>query len=424
MLATEEIRKRILFTLLMLLIFRLLAAIPLPGINGEAFSTYFGDNPFSNIFTLVTGGRLDNPSIIAIGLGSYINASVVLQLLTSVIPRLEELSKEGERGRQVINQYTRYLTVPLSVLQGLVIYTILKRTPSLAPIIGEPSILEISTMIITLTGGTILLMWISELITEQGVGNGSSFIIFAGILSSLPGLIRKDLDVIAYDTALIISVVIGILIMIAGIIWVTESTRKIPIQYARRVRGRVMYGGQSSFLPLKINQAGVMPVIFAASFLTFPQIITQFFITSTDSSSFLYKASDWIGQLYTNENLWLYNLLYFIFILLFTFFYTFVVLNPDEQAENLKKAGGFIAGIRPGKSTAKHLTKIMVRLTTVGAIFLATVALIPTLARRGTELAFLSGIGGTSILIVVGVVLDMIRKLKSMIVARSYDSYK
>lgn len=421
-LKTPDIRRKLYFTLLMLLIFRLLAAIPLPGINGEAFKEFFGDNPFGNVFTLITGGRLDNPSIVAIGLASYINASVIIQLLTTVIPKLDELSKEGERGRQMINQYTRYLTVPLSILQSLVIYTILKKQFPL--LIGEPSTLEIATMVMSLTSGTVLLMWISELISEEGIGNGSSFIIFAGILASLPGLISRDLEVVGYDKVLLISVIIGALVMIGGIVFITEATRKVTIQYARRVRGRSMVGGQSSYLPLKINQAGVMPVIFAASFLTFPQMITQFFISASNPTSFFFKVSEKVGLLYTNEYQWLYNLLYFILIIAFTFFYTFVVLNPNEQAENLKKGGGFIPGIRPGKSTAHFITQIMIRLTIVGAVFLATISLIPSLARWGVELAVLSGIGGTSILIVVGVILDTIRRLKSMVVSRSYEAYK
>lgn len=422
MLKTPDIRRRLLFTLLLLFIFRLLAAIPLPGINGDAFREFFGSNPFGNVFTLVTGGRLDNPSIVAIGLASYINASVIIQLLTTVVPKLEDLSKEGERGRQMINQYTRYLTVPITIMQSLVIYTILKKQfPNL---VGDPSVMEVTTMVASLTAGTVLLMWISELISEEGLGNGSSFIIFAGILASLPGLISRDAEIIAYDKILLASVIIGALIMIAGIVFVTEATRKIPIQYAKRVRGRMMYGGQSSYLPLKINQAGVMPVIFAASLLTFPQIITQFFISASNTTSIFYKISDKLSLLYTDEYLWLYNLLYFAFIVGFAFFYTFVVLNPNEQAENLKKAGGFIPGIRPGKSTASYITNIMIRLTAIGAIFLATIALVPSLARRGTELAVLSGIGGTSILIVVGVILDTVRQVKSMVVSRSYEAYK
>jgi preprotein translocase subunit SecY len=283
---TPDIRKRILFTFFMLVIFRLLAAIPLPAINGQAFKEYFGNNPFGNIFTLVTGGRLDNPSIVATGLASYINASIIIQLLTTVIPKLEELSKEGERGKQMINQYTRYLTVPLSIIQSLVIYTILKN--QFPDIIGNPSPIEIGTMVISLTAGTVLLMWISELITESGVGNGSSFIIFAGIIASLPALVKRDFEIIAFEKTLLITIIIGALLMVGGIVFVTEAARKIPIQYARRVRGRLMYGGQSTYLPLKINQAGVMPVIFAASLLSFPQIITQFFISASNPSSFFY----------------------------------------------------------------------------------------------------------------------------------------
>jgi preprotein translocase subunit SecY len=422
MLKTPDIRRRILFTILMLFFFRLLAAIPLPGINGEAFKEFFGNNPFGNLFTLFTGGRLDNASVVAIGLASYINASVIIQILTTVVPKLEELQKEGEHGRQLINQYTRYLTVPLSIMQSLVIYTILKKQfPSL---IGTPTPLEISVMVISLTAGTILLMWISELITEEGAGNGSSFIIFAGIIASLPGLVRQDIDIVSFDKVLLISVIVGMLVMIGGVVFITEAVRKIPIQYARRVRGSMMYGGQSSYLPLKINQAGVMPVIFAASLLTFPQIIMQFFMSASNPSSIFYKISEKVTLLYSNEYLVWYNILYFVLIIAFTFFYTFVVFKPSEQAENLKKYGGFIPGIRPGKSTASYIAHILVRLTVVGAIFLATVSLIPSIARRGNQLAILSGIGGTSILIVVGVILDTIRQMKSMVVSRSYEVYK
>jgi len=418
---TPDIRKRIIFTFVMLVIFRFLASIPLPGINGEAFKEYFGNNPFGNIFTLVTGGRLDNPSIVATGLASYINASIIMQLLTTVVPKLEELSKEGERGRQVISQYTRYLTVPLSIIQSLVIYTILKN--QFPDIIGSPAIVEITTMVLSLTAGTVLLMWISELITENGVGNGSSFIIFAGIIASLPALISRDMEIISFDRVLLISVIIGALLMVAGIVFMTEATRKIPIQYARRVRGRLMYGGQSTYLPLKINQAGVMPVIFAASLLSFPQIITQFFVSASNPSSFFFKLSEKLSLLYTNEYYLLYNIFYFLLIVVFAFFYTFVVLKPKEQAENLKKAGGFIPGIRPGKSTAKYITQIVIRLTIVGSLFLATIALIPSLAGKGTQLAIFSGIGGTSVLIIVGVILDVIRQVKSMVVTRSYEVY-
>jgi len=420
-LKSPEIKKRLLFTLFIILIFRLLAAVPLPGIDGEAFKEFFGNNPFGNIFTLVTGGRLDNPSIVAIGLGSYINASIVLQLLKSVIPKLEELSKEGERGNQMINQYTRILTVPLSMLQGFLIYTILKK--EFPELIGEVGVLEIATMVGSLTAGTVLLMWLSELISESGIGNGSSVIIFAGIIASLPGLINQDLNVLGFNRILIISVIIGIILMIFGIVYVTEAVRKIPVEYAKRLQGRKLYGGGSSYIPLKINQAGVMPVIFAASMLSFPQIITQFFLSSADPTSFLYKFSDKLNLIYSADYRWLYNLLYFVAIIVFTFFYTFIVLNPNDQADNLKKSGGFIPGIRPGDSTAKFIRNIMIRLTIIGAIFLAVVALIPSLIRTDAQLAILSGIGGTSILIVVGVILDIIRQIKSMVVARSYEEF-
>lgn len=453
-LKSKEIRKKVMFTLGMVALYRILAAVPLPGIDVSLFQEIFGNNPANNLFTILTGGRLDNPSVVAIGLGAYINASIILQLLQTVIPKLEELSKEGERGRRTINQYTRLLAVPLSLVQAFVIYTILtsvaEQTPSLAGLVSDITTFDIVTMVAALTAGSIVLMWIGELISEYGIGNGISIIITISILSSLPGLFANDFTFIQNDLSLlargnfnvllnetmvfIYLFIIGLFLLIAGIVYVTEAIRKIPIQYARRIRGA--QGAQESYLPLKINQAGVIPVIFASALLTLPQIASQFLLSASDPTSFIYKAGAWINESFlvqsqtataVTADLYYYQLAYFLMIVGFTFFYTFITYKPSETAENLQKSGGFIPGLRPGKSTQDFVTKVLLRLTVVGAIFLGLIALLPNLLRYtqfGANLNVLAGIGGTSLLIIVGVVLDTMRQMQSLTVTRSYDQYK
>ncbi len=452
-LKTKEVQRKIMITIGLIVVYRILAAVPLPGIDIKIFNQVFGNNPINNLFTLVTGGRLDNPSVVAIGLGAYINASVILQLLTTIIPKLEELSKEGERGRQVINMYTRILAVPLNIIQAYVIYTVLKSTaaniPELSGLVASITTMDMITMIASLTAGSMILMWIGELITSYGIGNGTSIIITISILSVLPGLLVRDFTFLSSDFGLLLKgnlnilyspsfilvyLTVGALIaLIYGITYVTESSRKLVIQYASRVRAT--QAGQSSYLPLKINQAGVMPVIFASALLSFPQIISQFLISVTAADSFLYKVGNkinnsFLGNAYrsgdTNEIL-LYELATFVLICFFTYFYTFVTYKPSETADNLKKGGGFIPGIRPGKETEKFITTVLIRLTFWGAIFLGTIAIVPSLLRlvpQGTNLAIFTGIGGTSLLIVVGVITDTIRQIKSVAVTRSYEQFK
>lgn len=452
-LRSKDIRRKIFITFGLVVVYRLLAAVPLPGIDVRLFTQVFGNNPLTNLFTLVTGGRLDSPSLVAIGLGAYINASIIIQLLQTVIPKFDELSKEGERGRQVLNQYTRILAVPLSVVQGFVILTVLRNVgasyPELAGIVDNISSLEVLTMIAALTAGSIVLMWLGELISEYGIGNGISILITVSILSSLPSLLARDLSFLQKDLTLlrngnfnvlvnenfvvIYLLIIGMALVVLGVVYVTEAVRKVAIQYARRFRG----GGvvPSSYLPLKINQAGVIPVIFASSLLTFPQIVAQFLISSADKEAFLYKLGTKINESFLGQGLeglsntdhLLYFLTYFILIIGFTYFYTFISYKPSETADNLKKSGGFIPGLRPGKATENYITHVLLRLTFVGAIFLAAVALIPSLIRltpQGQNLAIISGIGGTSILIIVGVILDTLRQMKSLTVTKSYDQYK
>jgi preprotein translocase subunit SecY len=447
----KEIRNKLLITILIIAAFRILAAIPLPGIDASTFSTYTQGTPFSNIFTIITGGRLDNPSVVAIGLAPFINASIIIQLLSTVIPSLEELQKEGgEAGRQKLNQYTRLLTLPLALIQGFVIYTILKNT-GLGSLIKADDTLTIATLIFSLAAGSIFLMWLSEIISENGIGNGSSIIIATGILASLPGFISQDFQSLAKDIPLLLkgqfeilwsdnlvliySVVVALLLLLAVIVFINEATRKITIQYARRVRESVA-NTQSSYLPIKLNQAGVMPVIFASSILILPQIISQFVLSAT-TSGWLFDAATAInGSFLTQFRSLGYNVLDFFLIIGFAFFYTFVVQNPNDVADNLKKSGGFIPGIRPGGSTTKFLTSVMIRLTTFGAIFLGVIALAPSLINKflesgiltgtanQTQYTLFSGIGGTSLLILVGVILDTMRQFKSMNVVRSYEEYK
>lgn len=413
-LQNKEIRKRIGFTLAMLLVFRILAAISTPGIPRDALQQLFGEGGFGDLMTAVSGAAFENASIVAIGLGPYINASIILQLLGSVIPKLEQLQEEGERGRKVINQYTRILTIPLAVLQSFVIYSILRGQG----IVSALGTLELITMIATLTAGSMILVWLGELIQENGIGNGTSVIIFAGIMASLPGNIAQNFGVVNPNQLILVG--IGAIIVVAGIIFVTEAERRIKVQYAKRVRGSKTYGGGESHIPLRINTAGVMPVIFAVSLISFPQIIARFFLTSSNEK--LAEISARIVYFLDGTNIW-YFVLYTALIIVFTLFYTFIVFKPDDVADNLKKGGGFIPGIRPGKETAQYLSKVLLRLTVVGAVFLAFVALLPNVVERFTDIASLA-IGGTSLLIVISVILDVLRQMESLSAARSYEKYR
>lgn len=456
-LQSKEVQRKTLITLGLITLYRILAAVPLPGMDVSIFAEAFGNNPLTNFFTIITGGRLDSPSVVAIGLGAYINASIIIQLLTTAIPKLEELSKEGQRGRAKLNQYTRILTVPLTVVQAFVIFSVLQNVASSIPefenLFANISTLEIITMISALTAGSMVLMWIGELITEYGIGNGISIIITISILSVVPSLLANDFSFLSQDLELLAEgnlrvlfndnmlffylFLIGLLIIVATIVYITEAIRKIPIQYARRVRSGA---AQNSFLPLKLNQAGVMPVIFASALLTFPQIISQLILNAAENGTLLYRFATTINNSFLVQGLnsvhtgggvsssqIYYLLTYFFLIVGFSYFYTFVTFKPSETAENLQKSSGFIPGLRPGKMTKKYITNVMIRLTLVGSFFLATLALIPNvigLTPQGVNLTVLTGLGGTSILIIVGVVLDTIRQMKAMTVTMSYDQYK
>lgn len=407
----KEIRDKIWFSLLIIVFFRLMAAVPVPGVPLDALKRFFGDSGFGEVLSLVSGGVLENATLVAIGLNPYINASVVFQLLGSVIPKIEELQKEGAQGRKIINMYTRLLTIPLAILQSFVIYSILQRYG----IMETLGTVDLINMIATLTAGAVIMMWMGELVSEMGVGGGSSLIIFVGILAGIPGSLKGNMATMdTTDIAIFVGTLVFVLL---SVIFITEAERRIPIQFARRVRN--VGTAAESHIPLKLNQSGVMPVIFAMSLLSFPQLVGQF-LTGDKIPDFIKDTSSWIvTQL---DNPYIYNVLLFVLIITFSLFYTFVIFNPGNIAENLQKQGAFIPGVRPGQQTEKYLAAAAGRLSIVGAVFLASIAILPTVAKEAGLLSS-SVISGTGLLIVVGTILQIKREVESMIVTRSYESY-
>lgn len=411
-----DLRKRVLFTLFVFAIFRFCAYIPVPGVDLAALKKLFAQNQFLALLNIFSGGTLVNFSIMALGLNPYINASIILQLLTMVFPRLEELSKEGEFGREQINHYTRLLTIPLAFLQGFGMYTLLRNQG----IMVSQAPIKLFSMLLTMSAGTMFLMWLGELIDEYGIGSGISLIIFAGIVGRFPVSFAQTAAILTseqiFNTLVFILMAIGLVI---GIIFVDEASRKINIQYAKRIRGRRMYGGGSTYLPLKINQAGVIPVIFAASFLLFPSMIGSFLsnVPNKTVSSLATSLASFLAP--GNAT---YSIIYFLLVIGFTYFYTTITFNPEKIAGEIKKYGGFIPGIRPGKPTSEYLNYILTRITLAGAIFLGLVAILPSLARSLTGVTTMM-LGGTGILIVVSVVLETAKQLEAMLIMRDYEGF-
>jgi preprotein translocase subunit SecY len=409
-LKSKEIRKKIIFSLLILVVYRILSAVPVSGIPAEAIVKLFEGTGFGDVLSTVSGGVLETASIVAIGLTPYINASIIFQLLGTVIPALEELGKEGAEGRRKISMYTRLATVPLAILQSFVIYSTL-RGFGLIETLGT---LELIAMSGTLTAGSMVMMWFGELLSEDGFGVGSSYLIMLGILSGIPGTLRTNfltMDPFQKTVFTIFSI-----ILIIGIIIITQAERQIKIQYSRRVRTG---GALESYLPIKLTQSGVMPVIFAMSFLSFPQLIGKFIISKDFNSTvtdITTKVMSWL------ENPYIFNSISFFLIIVFSFFYLSVVFKTEELAENLQKQGAFIQGIRPGENTAKYLRRVSLRLTSVGAIFLALLSVLPDIFVR-IGIVPSAVFSGTGLLIVIGVVLDMKRQVESMMTVRSYDKY-
>ncbi|MFH1841023.1 MAG: preprotein translocase subunit SecY [Candidatus Shapirobacteria bacterium] len=414
--SVPEVRKRLVFTAVILAVFRLAAHIPVPGVDLVSLKQIFQSSPLLGLLDVFSGGTLANFSIMALGLNPYINASIILQLATMLVPSLEALSKEGEYGRGKINQYTRLLTVPLAIFQAMGMYALLKSQH----LTGEVAVLSLLALVATMTAGTMLLVWLGELVTENGIGNGISMIIFAGIVGRLPVSLGRTASVAAADNIFNI-VVFAVMSMavIGAIVFVNEAARKVKIQYARRLSGSKTYGGQTTYLPLKVNQAGVIPIIFAVSLVLLPSMVGNF-LQGMPSLGLTGLARE--ISLVFRPNGWVYNLTYFILVMAFTYFYTTVVFNPEKIAEEIKKHGGFVPGIRPGAATVDYLNYILTRITLAGAVFLGLVAILPSIAQNITGLATMS-VGGTGILIVVSVVLETVKQLEAMLVMRSYEGF-
>jgi preprotein translocase subunit SecY len=412
-----DIRRRIWFILGIVVVFRFLAHVPVPGVDRQLLDEFFQGNTLFGLLDLFSGGGLSNFSIIGLGMNPYINASIIMQLMTGVVPRLQALSREGEYGRNKINQYTRYLAVPLAVLQSYGFLALLNANNILTGTFALNSLTTLTQMA-TLTAGSVALMWLGELITEKGIGNGISFIIFAGIVSQAPGALAGFLAN-PDPTALVLFALIGIF-AVSVIVYIQEGQRRIPIQYASRVRGRRQYQGGQTFLPLRVNQAGVIPIIFAVSILLFPQQIASYFATS--EIGIVATVASGIVAFFNPQSI-IYVVLYFLLTVGFTYFYTAFTFKPDETADQLRKNGGFIPGIRPGRPTQDYLARVVFRITIAGALFLGTVAVAPAVA--GIAFPALAGIalGGTGLLIVVSVVVETMKQIEAQLMMRNYEGF-
>ena len=412
----KDLRQSVLFVLAMLAIFRMAAHIPIPGVDVIALKQFFASNQILGLINLFSGGGMENFSIVMMGVAPYITASIIFQLLAMIIPALEELQKE-EAGRQKINMWTRYLTVPMSILQAYGMITLLNR--STLGIISNLSGWTLISTVLTITAGTIFLMWLGELISEKHIGNGISLLIFAGIIAGLPGAAQQI--AVTFDASQLFTLIGFIavaVITVVGVVIINEGQRNVPVVYAKQIRGNRMYGGTQTHLPLRVNMAGVMPIIFAISVILFPSMIAQFFIHAR--TSFISQAAEWTLQAFNNQLV--YGILYFILVFGFTYFYTEVIFHPTQIAENLQKQGAFIPGIRPGKHTEDYIGKTTYKIIFVGALFLALIAILPLILRYFTGIQSLA-IGGTSILIVVAVIIETVKQIEAQLTMREYEGY-
>jgi len=413
----RDLRTKILFVLGIFAIFRVMANIPMPGINAENLKDFFGQFQMFGLLNMFTGGALDNLSIVMLGLGPFITAIIIFQLLTMIFPQLNKMYKEeGEAGRQRFNQYCRIATVPLAALQGYGMLTLFQRQG----VIESLSLTLLLTSILTIAAGALFLMWLGELISEKGIGNGVSLMIFAGIIADFPNNIRQML--VTWDPARLPAYLLFFgmaLLIIAGVVLITEGRRNIPVSYAKRVRGMKMYGGVSTYLPLNVNPAGVIPIIFALSIMLFPSMIANFLGGAGGTVGSIAQS---IGVLFQNP--WFYGVSYFFLVILFTYFYTAVTFDPKAISTNLQKMGGFIPGIRPGQSTANFMYYILNRVLLIGALFLGTIAVMPSIVGGITGVMVFSFlIGGTALLIVVSVVLETIRQINAQLQMREYETF-
>lgn len=407
------LRKRIFFALGALIVFRVLASIPIGGVDEGRLAQFFSSNEFFGLLNVFSGGGLAQLSIVMLGVGPYITGSIIMNLLTIMSPKLKQMyQEEGEAGRRKFAQYGRMLTIPLALLQAFSFIKILESQQILAPL----SPLELATNLFVITAGSVLLMWIGELISEYGIGNGMSLIIFAGIVAELPTALSQF--IFSFDPSqipLYLAFLVVAIIVIIAVVVITEAERPIPVTYAKQVRGNRVYGGTSTYLPLRINQAGVIPIIFALSILLFPQMILQFLQNSANAT--IQGISSTVLSILANS--WFYAIAYFFLVFIFTYFYTAVTFDPDQISTNLQKNGAFIPGVRPGKSTSDHISRILTRLTLVGALFLGFIAVLPLIVTGLTGITSIT-IGGTALLIVVSVVIDLIKKIDAQISIREY----
>ena len=412
----KELRNKIIFVLALLVVFRIVANIPVPGVDAERLRAFFQSNQLFGLINVFTGGAMSHFSIAMLGLGPYITATIILQLLTMIFPALKEMYQEsGPEGRNKFNQYGRILTIPLSILQAYAMTTLLRNQG----VIGFLTPLHLVAAIVTITAGAMFLMWIGELITEKGIGNGVSLLIFAGIIARIPADIRQA--IVSYNPALLpsyIGFIIVAVLVIAGVVLISEGQRNVPIAYAKRIKGRKVYGGFSSHLPLRVNQAGVIPIIFALSIMLFPGMIAKF-LTNVPNH-FIANAAQSFGRIF--ENQFFYGAVYFILVVVFTFFYTAVTFDPKAIADNVQKQGGFVPGIRPGENTATFFSHILNRITLFGALFLGVIAVLPTIIQSATGVASFA-IGGTAVLIVVSVVLETMKQIEGQLTMRDYEGF-
>jgi preprotein translocase subunit SecY len=418
-LSDKIIRRRIVITLFLLVIFRLLAIIPIPGIDTAKLTALFQGNQFLGLLNIFSGGSLSRLSIVMLGVGPYITSSIIMQLLTMLSPRLKAMyQEEGQAGRMQFAQYSRMITIPLAMIQGYSFLTILQTQG----IIDQLTTFALITNILLITGGSILLMWIGERISEFGIGNGTSLIIFAGIIAALPTTITQYVYTNIYpvfDPAILpslLGILIGGIVVTYAVVIISEAERPIPVTYAKQVRGNKVYGGVSTYLPLRLNQAGVIPIIFALSILLFPQILFRFLDKINNTT--IHTVSAFVIK-YTDPSTWTYAIVYFIFVFAFTYFYTAMTFDPTMISTNLQKNGAFIPGVRPGHSTAIFISRILTRLTAFGALFLAIIAILPIIVQKVLhESSFV--IGGTALLIIVSVIIDLIKKTEAQVSVKEY----
>ncbi len=409
----KDLRNKIFFILALLVVFRFAAAVPIPGVDAIRLKEFFQNNQLFGLISAFTGGGLSSFSVAMLGLGPYITASIIMQLLTMIFPSLEQMYKyEGEAGRQRFNQYSRVLTVPLAMIQGYAFMAILARQG----VLGNMALFNWASSLVVIAAGAVFLMWLGELISEKNLGNGVSLLIFAGIVARFStGLGQTGAAYVSSQLFTYIAFALIALVVIVGVTYLTEAQRNIPINYARRVRGFRVFGGVSTYLPMRVNNAGVMPIIFALSLLLFPGMIANFF--STSSVAFIANIARAVGGFIQNQLV--YGALYFLLVILFTYFYTAVTFDPKSISENIQKQGGYIPGIRPGQPTAQFLTHLLNRVTLVGAIFLGLIAVLPQIVRGVTGITAFT-VGGTSILIVVSVVLETMKAIDAQLSMYEY----